>query len=281
MAAVNWRFWACTSSMVKGPLSPMRISVMAGSFGLSGSFRNSIFRTSVPLMVAIAHPSPTPCCCAWPPGSRPSMRAPVPFVRCVFSPKPGDFSLGEAKLKGPTLGSGAPPGATIRSAQTSSGAMIFGVPTQVIAKESPATSLATPKSTSFAWEPAPSSFPHSRMFSHLRSRWSTCLECRNFTAATTCLKMPFAEASSRPPFAATTSASSPPSTSSVTISLYFTIVRPCMGPWRITVVLTSQQPMQAAMPGWPWARIRAEVSRSRASARPSMSSSYTGTAFTA
>mmetsp|Transcript_56526 Transcript_56526/g.148655 ORF Transcript_56526/g.148655 Transcript_56526/m.148655 type:complete len:273 (-) Transcript_56526:198-1016(-) len=272
MASVNSRLWAFTSSRVKSPSNPMRISVMAGSFGFAPSLRKSMPRTSTPLTLAIAQPSPTPCFSAWPPGSRPLISAPVPFVRRVHRPKPGDCSCGDANLKGPTVGSGEPPGATIRSAQTSSGAMIFGVPTQVDATSS-ATSLATPKSTSFTTAPAPSSLAHRRMFSHLRSRCSTFLECRNFTAATTCAKMPRAVASSRPPFSPTSSASSPPSTSSQTIILYFTIVLPCVGNWCITTVPTSQQPTQAAMPGWPWARSRAEVSRSRASARPSTSSS--------
>mmetsp|Transcript_175389 Transcript_175389/g.562654 ORF Transcript_175389/g.562654 Transcript_175389/m.562654 type:complete len:273 (-) Transcript_175389:486-1304(-) len=272
MASLNERFGASMNSTGKSPLNSMRISVMARSLGLSGFFKNNICLMSVPAMLAMAHPSPTPCLAAWPPASMPSTRAPRPSFRCVRRPKPGDTSWGEAKVNGPTVGRDWPPGANMSSAQTSSGAMISAVPTQVCAKE-PATSLATPKSTSFTRDSELNSLEHTKMFSHFKSRCKTCLPCKNCTAPATCLNTPRAMASSKRPCRPMKLANSPPSTSSVTIILYLTIVLPCVGNWCITTGPTSQLPMQVTTASWPCARSKAFTSRSKASARPSVSSS--------
>mmetsp|Transcript_14680 Transcript_14680/g.32237 ORF Transcript_14680/g.32237 Transcript_14680/m.32237 type:complete len:207 (+) Transcript_14680:272-892(+) len=177
---LNSRFGSSMKSIVKSAVRLPKISAIAVTPALVPapislkSLINGMFVMSTPLILVIAHPSPTPAACAWPPGSMPLTIAPFPFGRCEMMPKPGDICVGGLKVMGPCVFAVAPLGRIIILADTSSGAMISVVPTQLLPKLL-ATYLATPKSMSFTFDVAVSALSHTRMFSHFRSLCRTFL----------------------------------------------------------------------------------------------------------
>mmetsp|Transcript_4692 Transcript_4692/g.11802 ORF Transcript_4692/g.11802 Transcript_4692/m.11802 type:complete len:215 (-) Transcript_4692:734-1378(-) len=200
--SVNSRFGNSTNSHVNSALRPPKISAIAVTPDFVPapsslkSFTKGISRISVPLILEMAQPSPMPCFSAWPPGSTPLTMAPLPSGLCVMMPKPGDASVGDLKVYGPCCFWFWPFGAIISFAPTSSGAMISVVPTQLFANEL-AVALATPKSISFTWVSFVSAEPQTRMFSALRSRWTTCLSWMNFRPSAVCFRTLRTTSSSR------------------------------------------------------------------------------------
>mmetsp|Transcript_13801 Transcript_13801/g.23760 ORF Transcript_13801/g.23760 Transcript_13801/m.23760 type:complete len:222 (+) Transcript_13801:261-926(+) len=201
-ALVNSRFGSSTNSTAKGAVKPPRISVMAVTPALVPapsslkSFTKGISKISVPLMEAMAQPSPTLNCAACPPGSMPFTMAPFPSGRWVTMPKPGEASCGGLKVKGPCFFMEAPLGAIINLALTSSGAMISVVPTQLRAMV-PDRLLATPKSISFTGVVGVICCPQTKTFSAFRSRCTTSLSWMNFSPAAVCLVTLFTTSSGR------------------------------------------------------------------------------------